>query len=122
MAATREMIRHGVSLRFFMHANARHDGKLLHEWLLEQARREGLAGGSVFRAIAGFGRHGVLHEESFFELAGDLPLNVEFILGEEDAGRLLAIVRDSGAELVYARTVIEYGILRREPSTGSGTR
>jgi Uncharacterized conserved protein len=51
---------------------------LLSEWLLEQAKQHGLGGGSVFRAIAGFGRHGVLHEEQFFELADDLPVKVEF--------------------------------------------
>ena len=30
--------------------------------------------GSAFRAIAGFGRHGVLHEQHFYELAGDLAI------------------------------------------------
>jgi PII-like signaling protein len=28
----------------------------------------GIHGGSAFKAIAGFGRHGVLHEDHFFEL------------------------------------------------------
>lgn len=106
-----EMIRQGVNLRFFMLASARHDGMLLYQWLLEQAKREGLAGGSVFRATCGFGRHGVLHEESFFELAGDLPLNVEFILGADEAERLLDIARAAGTELVYVRTPVEYGVL-----------
>jgi PII-like signaling protein len=108
------MLLQGVYLRFFMHANARHEGKLLYEWLLEQARREGIAGGSVFRAVAGYGRHGVLHEEAFFELAGNLPLKVEFILGEDNATRLVDIVRSSGAELVYARSPVEYGVLERD--------
>lgn len=103
--------RNGVNLRFFMLADARHDGMLLSQWLLEQARHERLAGGSVFRAIAGFGRHGVLHEEAFFELAGKLPVVVEFILDEDEAARLLELVRAAGAELVYTRTAIEYGVL-----------
>jgi PII-like signaling protein len=55
------------------------------EWLLEQARENGLGGGSVFRAAAGFGRHGVLHEEQCFELADNLPVNVEFLLGQAQA-------------------------------------
>ena len=37
--------------------------------VLEQAKKQGVRGGSAFRAIAGFGRHGILHEEHFFELA-----------------------------------------------------
>ncbi|MHB1592333.1 MAG: DUF190 domain-containing protein [Sulfuricella sp.] len=31
-------------------------------------------------AIAGYGRHGILHEYHFFELAGDLPVMVEFVV------------------------------------------
>ncbi|HEX7111067.1 MAG TPA: DUF190 domain-containing protein [Mizugakiibacter sp.] len=116
MSAGRDMTYQGVYLRFFMHANARHGGMLLHEWILEQAKREGLAGGSVFRAIAGFGRHGVLHEEHFFELAGDLPVKVEFILPEPQAERLIEIVRASGAALVYARSPTSYGVI--EPASG----
>lgn len=102
---------HGVSLRFFMHENAHHEGMLTYEWLLEQAKHARLAGGSVFRAIAGFGRHGVLHEETFFELAGKLPVIVEFVLDEAAANRLVDIVRTAGAELVYTRSAIEYGVL-----------
>ena len=120
MSATREMMHTGVYLRFFMHANAKHRGMLLYEWILEQARHEGLAGGSVFRAIAGFGRHGILHEESFFELAGDLPLKVEFILGEAGAERLLSLVRASGAVLVYARSPVDYGVLESSSPPASG--
>lgn len=115
MTASRHVQYSGTHLRFFMHANAKHGGVLLYEWLLRQAHREGLAGGSVFRAIAGFGRHGVLHEETFFELAGELPVRVEFVLSDTEAERMLAIVRKAGVELVYARSPIEFGVLSRDP-------
>ncbi|HET6588091.1 MAG TPA: DUF190 domain-containing protein [Oleiagrimonas sp.] len=113
MTASSTPVHHGVSLRFFMHTDARHDGMLLSEWLLELARHEHLAGGSAFRAIAGFGRHGVLREEAFFELAGKLPVVVEFVLDDADATRLLERVRAANVELVYTRTAIEYGVLGR---------
>ncbi|MDA3913025.1 DUF190 domain-containing protein [Oleiagrimonas sp.] len=101
----------GTNLRFFMQANARHKGKPLYEWLLEIARKEKLAGGSAFRAIAGFGRHGVLHEEAFFELAGDLPVRVEFVLRDEEAERLLDIVRAADVALVYMHSPVTIGVL-----------
>lgn len=104
----------GVSLRLFMHCDARHGGKLLYEWLLALAKREKLTGGSVFRAVAGFGRHGVLYEESFFELAGKLPLVVEFILDEAGTDHLLELLHEAGVELVYTRTVIQYGVMRTD--------
>jgi PII-like signaling protein len=49
------------------------------------AKRLKLGGGSVFRATAGFGRHGVMHHEAFFELADDLPQKIEFLLSEPNA-------------------------------------
>jgi PII-like signaling protein len=67
----------GVYLKFFVPQTAKHHGKLLYEWILEEAHRLGIGGGSAFRAIAGYGRHGRLHEEHFFELADDLPVSVE---------------------------------------------
>lgn len=65
-------------LRIYVKEGMHHDGQVIHDWLFGEARAVGIVGGSAFRASAGFGRHG-LHEDSFFELAGDLPVCVEFI-------------------------------------------
>jgi len=114
---TRETLIDGVSLRFYTHVHVKHDGMLLTEWLLETAKKHKLGGGSVFRAIAGFGRHGVLHQEAFFELADDLPVKVEFLLRGDEADALLKLVRDAGVELVYARVPAQFGILCKETPT-----
>jgi PII-like signaling protein len=106
-----ENLQHGVHLAFYCHLRAKHDGMLLSEWLLEQAKQHGLGGGSVFRAIAGFGRHGVLHEEQFFELADDLPVKIEFLLREEQAELLLQLVRDAGVDVTYARSPASFAQL-----------
>jgi PII-like signaling protein len=84
-------LQQGVHLAFYCHVRARHDGMLVSQWLLEQARRDGLGGGSVFRATAGFGRHGVLREDQ--------------------ADLLLERVRAAGIDTVYARTPASYGVL-----------
>jgi len=107
----------GWSLRFYMHENQKHRGKLLYEWLLEQAMQRHIKGGSAFRAIAGFGRHGVISEQHFFELAGQLTVLVEFIVSEREADELLAIVREDGAPLFYARFPAEFGITGEIAST-----
>jgi PII-like signaling protein len=95
-------------LRLYMHESRRFRGMLLYEWLLEHARKLGIDGGSVFRAIAGYGRHGVIHEQSFFELAGELPVATEFIVSESDAQRILALVRKENIDLVYVCWPAEY--------------
>lgn len=99
----------GILLRFYVHEFRRHDGKLLYEWLLERAKQAGIHGGSAFRAIAGYGRHGVLHEQRFFELAADLTVVVEFVVTETEAERLLELVRAARIELFYARIAAEFG-------------
>ena len=65
----------GMFLRFVLHENQKYRGQLVYEWLLVEARRVGIHGGSAFHGIAGYGRHGVLHEQHFLELAGDLPVD-----------------------------------------------
>ena len=67
----------GYFLRFYVHENHRYRSRLVWEWLLEQANKIGIRGGSAFRAMAGFGRHHVVHESHFFELAGTLTVEVE---------------------------------------------
>jgi PII-like signaling protein len=99
---TQETLQQGVQLSFYCHTRARHDGMLMYEWLLERAKKNGIGGGSAFRAICGFGRHGVLREEQFFELADDLAAKVEFLLTEEQVQTLLDAVRTSGVDVVYA--------------------
>lgn len=106
----------GCALRFYMHENQKHHGMLLYEWLLEQARREGIHGGSAFRAIAGFGRHGVLAEQHFFELAGQLTIMVEFVVPEEEADALLGIAHAGGAALFYTRTAVDFDIIGAPPT------
>jgi len=83
----------------------------LFEWLLEQAKKIGIHGGSAFRAIAGFGRHGILHEEHFFELAADMTVAVEFVVSDEEAEKMLALLREERVSIFYARVVGEFGAI-----------
>ncbi|HEU4670619.1 MAG TPA: DUF190 domain-containing protein [Dyella sp.] len=101
----------GCSLRFYMHENQKHHGRLLYEWLLDAARRHGVHGGSAFKAIAGFGRHGRIHEATFFESAGEQTVLVEFLLGAAEADTLTALVRAEKAPLFWARFPAEFGVV-----------
>ena len=96
-----------VALRFYVHRPRKHGKQLLFEWLLEQAKELGIHGGSAFLAIAGYGRHGVIHEQRFFELPEILPVVVEFIVTPEEADKLLALVRQEGIHTVCTRTPTE---------------
>ncbi|WP_266169434.1 DUF190 domain-containing protein [Dyella subtropica] len=104
-------IRQGRLLSFYCHLRARHHDLLVYEWLLEEAKRQGISGGSAFRALGGYGRHGVLHEEQFFELADDLPVKVEFLLSEAQAETMLAAVRAADVDVVYASATASFEVL-----------
>ena len=115
----------GSFCRFYVHENARHERRLLWQWLLEQANNLGIRGGSAFRAMAGFGRHHVLHENHFFELAGTLTVEVEFIVTDEEAERLLELVRAEKLRVFYALIPARFGITNPDAgdppgATGSG--
>jgi uncharacterized protein len=106
----------GSFLRFYVHEGQRLHGRLTWEWLLEQANRLGIRGGSAFRAMAGFGRHHVLHESRFFELAGTLTVEVEFIVSDEEAQRLLKLVEGEKIRLFYACVPALFGVINPDPS------
>jgi len=98
-------------LSFYVSEKQHHAGMLLYEWLLEEARKMGVHGGSAFRAIAGFGRHGHMHEETFFELAGELAVKVEFILDDGVADQIMERVRAQNLKVFYARHKVQSGIV-----------
>jgi PII-like signaling protein len=98
-------------LRFYVHEGQRCQGKLFWEWLLEEANRMGLRGGSAFKAMAGFGRHHRLHEAHFFELAGSLTVEVEFIVDDDEAARLLALIEAQKLRVFYAKVPAELGVI-----------
>ncbi len=88
---------------------------LLWEWMLQQANQMGIRGGSAFRAMAGFGRHHVIHEDRFFELAGSLTVEVEFIVTDEEAERLLQRMNEEKVRAFYARIPVQFGVLNADP-------
>ncbi|MHB1678102.1 MAG: DUF190 domain-containing protein [Sulfuriferula sp.] len=101
----------GTCLKFYVHENRKHHHLLAYEWLLEQAKKLGIHGGSVFKAIAGYGRYGVLHEETFFELAADLPVELVFVVSDEEAEQLLALIQTEKISLFYVKMPVEYGVM-----------
>ena len=70
--------------------------------------------------MAGFGRHHVLHESHFFELAGSLTVEVEFLVTEEEASRFLEHLRQDPVRLTYARIPATFGILNPDRSDAPG--
>lgn len=98
-----------MCVRFFVREGMRQDGQPIHDWLFSLARDAGIRGGSAFRASAGYGRHG-LHEDTFFELAGELPETVEFIAEPRSIQVLVDGVAKAGLRLMYVSYPVKLAV------------
>lgn len=101
----------GSFLRFYVTERQQLGSHLVWEWLLQQANKMGIRGGSAFRAMAGFGRHHKLHETNFFELAGTVAIEVEFIVTDEEAQKLLDLLHENKVRLFYAQIPARFGVI-----------
>ena len=82
----------GYLLRIFIGESDRHDGKLLHEWIVLKAREQGLAGATVLRGMLGFGAHSRMHTFKIERLSQDLPIVIELVDVREKLEKFLALV------------------------------
>ena len=68
-----------VLMRLFIGEADRHGSAPLYKALLELFRKEGIAGATVLRGIAGFGAKSHMHTASILRLSQDLPIVVEVV-------------------------------------------
>lgn len=73
----------GKLLRIFIGESDRRGGQPLYTAIVEEARKRGLSGATVFKGIEGFGGHSVVHAARVFDLSTDLPVLIEIVDTEE---------------------------------------
>lgn len=83
-----------VLLRVFIGESDHWHGRPLHTALVEEARKDGLAGATVLRGMEGFGAKSVIHTTRFLELSTDLPIVLEIVDSEEKINSFLGHVHD----------------------------
>ena len=94
-------------VRIFMGDSDKWHHQPLDRALLERLRREGFAGATVVRAIAGFGAASVIHTAHILDLSADLPILIEVIDNQEHVDKLLPILDEmlTGGALVTIEKV-----------------
>ncbi|MGH9441103.1 MAG: DUF190 domain-containing protein [Thermoanaerobaculia bacterium] len=85
-------------VRIFIGESDRWHHKPLASALVERLRKEGFAGATVFRGVAGFGARSVLHTTQILRLSEDLPVVIEIVDSESHVDRLLPILDDMVTE------------------------
>lgn len=79
-------------LRVFIGEDDRWEHGPLYQALVEMFRREGLAGASVLKGVAGFGARSLMHTANLLRLSGDLPVIIEVVDSEEKIQAVLPLL------------------------------
>lgn len=110
----------GKLLRIFIGEADRWHGRPLYEAIVEEARRRGLAGATVWKGFMGFGAHSRLHTAKILRLSEDLPIVIEIVdTGEKISDFLPQLDTMIGEGLVtLERAEI---LLYRAPKTPRGS-
>ncbi|HYS56225.1 MAG TPA: DUF190 domain-containing protein [Thermoanaerobaculia bacterium] len=105
-----------VMVRIFFGESDRWRHQPLETALLERLRKEGFAGATVFRGVAGFGANSVIHTTHLLELSADLPVVIEVVDSEEHIDRLQPILDemlDDGLVTIEKVNVLRYKAARQ---------
>jgi len=73
-------------------------GQALYHAIVERARREGMAGVTVFRGVEGFGANSRIHTASILRLSEDLPVLIEIVDTAERVELFLPLLDEMVAE------------------------
>jgi PII-like signaling protein len=79
-------------VRIFIGEADRWHHQPLYLALVERLRKEGFAGATVIRAVAGFGARSIIHTTQILRLSEDLPLVVEVVDSEAQIAKLEPIL------------------------------
>jgi PII-like signaling protein len=77
-------------LRIFLGESDVSHGRSSYEAVVQEARKAGLAGATVFRGMIGYGANSVIHKPHLLRLSGDLPVLVEIVDEAEKIRAFLA--------------------------------
>ena len=100
-----------VLMRIFIGESDKHGHIPLYEALVELLRKEGFAGATVLRGMAGFGAHSVYHTDKLLRLSTDLPVVVEVVDSQEKIDAIMPRIdgmMDGGMITLEKVTVLRY--------------
>jgi PII-like signaling protein len=100
----------GYQLTFYTEQNRKHGHQTICEWLLHEVRQIGIHGATVINCAEGIGHAGAHHAAHMLKLA-DQPLQIILAVTEDEAERILDVVRAENVHVFYTRLPIEFGVI-----------
>lgn len=105
----------GIRVELFFPENEMHKHVLIEKWVFDAARWAGISGGAIYKAYAGYGKHGELRDEGIFDDDRTQPMMASFISSAAIAQKFLDYLAKEGLDLFYTRTEVEYGRVGEHP-------
>jgi PII-like signaling protein len=109
----------GKLLRIFVGEADRWKGAPLHQAIVDEARKRGLAGATAWKGFLGFGAHSRLHTSAILRLSTDLPVVIEIVDAAEKIEAFLPTLDEMVQEGLVTLERAEV-ILYRGPRTPRG--
>ena len=78
-----------VKVTIYMSDTARHHGVPVYTSVMDFLYRQGIAGATVLKGVAGFGARHRMHAAHILELSDHLPIRIEFIDTKEKVDAIL---------------------------------
>lgn len=85
-------------LRIFLGENDKSGAINVHERIVLEARKAGLAGATVYKGMMGFGKTSVIRTSKIFSLSSDLPVIVEIVDTAEKIESFIPAVKNIFSE------------------------
>ena len=82
---------HAKLLRIFVGEIDKIGHKLLYEAIVQEARKQGIAGATVLRGIMGYGASTRIHTAKLIDISEDLPIVIEIVDEEEKINNFIQV-------------------------------
>lgn len=106
----------GSLLRIFIGEADKQEGKPLYEWIVLEAREQGLAGATVLRGMMGFGANTrQIHTFRFDTLSEDLPVVIEIVDTSEKLDAFVQLIEPHVKAGLVTLEKVQIKVYRFEP-------
>lgn len=102
-------------LRIFVGETDKHGHISVYEKIVIEARKNGLAGATVYRGVMGYGSNSRIHTAKVLRLSDDMPLVIEIVDTEEKINSFIPMVDEifeeanaGGLITIEAAEIIKY--------------
>jgi len=91
-------ITQGTMLKIYISESDKHGNRPLYEWLVQEAKKAGIAGATVWRGLEGFGANNTVHTNKILDISTSLPIVVEFVDTKEKIQGFLPFLDENMTE------------------------